>query len=34
MARWVSAEDVITITENDAEGLTKWSGTPDEPAAV
>jgi Xaa-Pro dipeptidase len=27
-------EDVITITEEGAEGLTRWSGSPEDPAAV
>jgi Xaa-Pro dipeptidase len=27
-------EDVIVITEGGAENLTKWSGTPEEPAVV
>ncbi len=27
-------EDVITITEDGAENLTRWSGSPEEPVAV
>ena len=27
-------EDVIFITEQGAEGMTKWSGTPEEPAVI
>ena len=27
-------EDIIVITEGGAENLTKWSGTPEEPAVV
>ena len=27
-------EDVITITETGAENMTKWTGSPEEPAVV
>jgi Xaa-Pro aminopeptidase len=27
-------EDVIFITENGAENMTKWTGTPEDPAVV
>jgi len=30
----VRHEDVIFITENGAENMTKWSGTPEEPAVI
>jgi Xaa-Pro dipeptidase len=30
----VRHEDIITITADGARGLTKWSGTPEEPAVV
>jgi hypothetical protein len=30
----VSHTDVIFITENGAENMTKWSGSPEEPAVI
>lgn len=30
----IRLEDVITITEDGAENMTKWSGSPEEPAVV
>src|SRR5262249_24102933 len=30
----IRLEDVMTITETGAEGLSRWSGTPEEPAVI
>jgi len=30
----IRLEDVITVTEDEAENLTRWSGSPEEPAVV